>query len=119
MWRRGRHKEQSVQRVRYGRMIKSLTESYKMVCQALVTAITHAPLMGVPPPNMTCWVRIMCHSCLSVFRLQPQTSFMPPLPMSSDYVRCETYAKAEEVESSCLNKHGNQSGDRRPATDLN
>lgn len=39
--------------------------------------------------------------------------------MSSDYVRCENYTKAEEVESSCLNKHGNQSGDRRPATDLN
>lgn len=53
MWRRGRRKEQSVQRVRYGRMIKSLTVSYKMVCQALVTAITHAPLMGSPflPPT--------------------------------------------------------------------
>lgn len=43
MWRRARRKEQSAQCVRYGRMIKSLTVSYKMVCQALVTAIAHAP----------------------------------------------------------------------------
>lgn len=49
MWRRGRRKEQSVQRVRHGRIIKSLTVSYKMVCQALVTAITHAPLIPTAP----------------------------------------------------------------------
>lgn len=49
MWRRGQRKEQSVRRVRYGRMIKSLTVSHKMVCQALVTAITHAPLMHPSP----------------------------------------------------------------------